>query len=380
VLLGVTWVLLGAGLRLTMLAPEVCPPITADQATASAVAAADWLAANQLDDGTFLDEWDRDQQVASPSYNVVRHAGVTMALYQVARHAGADPAHLAAADGGLAWMLDRVVAAGDGAAGWAEPGDDLKLGGAALLAISLLERRAITGDATHDRLLVELGRFMAGQQTADGAMLDLWRVDAGAPDPAVRSRYATGEALWALALLHELFPDEGFDDVAWRTLDYLSTRRDDEEGLWPRPWPDQWAAYSLEAMGDWGLAEHHVAYARALAAQFGVGVRWEAQRSGPATVTHPPAPRGAGFGTTLEGAAMLQRLAATDPRLADTADPLADRLTCGAARLADRQTVAGGGVPATEAGAWFRDGVTRMDDQQHAASAMLWAAWLAGDR
>ena len=218
---------------------------------------------------------------------------------------------------------------------------------------------------------------MAAQQTEDGAMLDLWDVDSGAPNPAIRSRYATGEALWALALLHETFPEDGFDTVAWPTLDYLSTERDAAENLWPRPWPDQWAAYSLEAMGDWGLADHHLAYARSLAAQFAVTVRWDSQRDGVATVTHPPDPRGAGFGTTLEGSSMLQRLATVEPRLADLAEPLAERVTCGASRLAAAQTLPGPGVPATEAGGWFRDGITRMDDQQHAASAMLWAAVLA---
>jgi hypothetical protein len=133
-------------------------------------------------------------------------------------------------------------------------------------------------------------------------------------------------------------------------------------------------------MGDWGLSEEHVAYARALAAQFGVGVRWASQRTGIATVTHPPEPRGAGFGTTIEGASMLQRLAATDTRLGDLAGPLADRTMCGAARLAAFQTGPAPGVPPTEAGAWFRQGVTRMDDQQHAASALLWAASLADAR
>jgi hypothetical protein len=378
---GLTWLVVGGVLRVTMLAPEVCPPLTAADAIASAEAAAGWIAVNQRPDGTFLYEWNRLAGTASPSYNIVRHAGTTMSLYQAARYPAADAEqYLAAADAGVDWMLDRLVPTGEGSAGWTDGDTNVKLGAVALLAISLLERRAVTGDLTHDQLLVELGRFMAGQQTAGGAMLDAWDVDERAPDPDVRSRYATGEALWALALLHEAFPEEGFDEVAWPTLDYLSTRRDEEEGLWPRPWPDQWAAYSLQAMGDWGLADHHVTYARALAAQFGVGVRWDSQRAGLATATHPPEPRGAGFGTTIEGASMLQRLAAADIRLADLAEPLADRVACGAARLAAFQTSPGPGVPPTEAGAWFRQGVTRMDDQQHAASALLWAAVLADAR
>jgi len=375
--LGLTWLLVATGLRVTLLAPEVCPPLSADGALAAAGAAAEWIAVNQSPDGTFLYEIDRVTGAPSGGYNLVRHAGTTMSLYQVVRHG--DPADadrlLAAADLALGSMLDRVVPTADGASAWGDDGADLKLGAAALLAVSLLDRRAITADITHDGLLVKLGRFMAGQQLADGSMLDAWDRATAAPDPAVRSRYATGEALWALALLHETLPGEGFDRVAWRTLDYLSTRRDEVEGLSPRPWPDQWAAYSLEAMGDWGLEDHHIAYARALSGQFGVGIRWDSQRSGIGTVTHPPEPRGAGFGTVLEGSSMLQRLATDDLRLADLADPLADRVVCGAARLAAAQTTGDGAGP-TEAGAWFRDGITRMDDQQHAASAMLWTAAL----
>ncbi|MBA2336235.1 MAG: hypothetical protein H0V96_00475 [Acidimicrobiia bacterium] len=379
--LAVTWLFVAAGLRVTILAPEVCPPLTTAAALGSAAAAAGWIADNQGVDGRFLYELDRDTGSASDDYNLVRHAGTTMTLYQVIRYGGpgaGSERFPTAADRALDLMLSQVVTTGEDAAAWGEPGTDLKLGAAALLAVSLLERRAINGDTAHDELLVELGTFMAGQQQPDGSMLDLWDRATGAPNPAVRSRYATGEALWALALLHETFPGEGFDEVAWATLDYLATSRDEVEGLSPRPWPDQWAAYSLEAMGDWGLADHHLAYARELSGQFGVAIRWDSQRSGIGTVTHPPQPRGAGFGTVLEGSSMLQRLAAFEPRLADLAEPLADRVRCGAARLATAQTMTAGG-PEAEAGAWFRDGVTRMDDQQHAASAMLWVAPLAGN-
>jgi hypothetical protein len=174
-------------------------------------------------------------------------------------------------------------------------------------------------------------------------------------------------------MLHETFPDEGWDEPAWRTLDYLALRRDAEEGLFPRPWPDQWAAYSLAAMSDWHLEPHHVAYARSLAGAFGVQVRWDAQRTGVGTLTHPPAPRGAGFGTVVEGLGSLLTVAETDPRAADLAEPLAERLACGGARLASWQTGADDVLTSEdlEVGAWFLDDITRVDDQQHAASGIL---------
>ena len=65
-----------------------------------------------------------------------------------------------------------------------------------------------------------------------------------APVADSRSKYYTGEAYWALGRLHRLFPDDGFGAVADRIGDYLATRRDDVEGIWP-PVPDHWVAYGL---------------------------------------------------------------------------------------------------------------------------------------
>ena len=43
------------------------------------------------------------------------------------------------------------------------------------------------------------------------------------------SAYYPGEALWGLAMLHEAFPGEGWDDAAWLTADFITLRRDEVE-------------------------------------------------------------------------------------------------------------------------------------------------------
>ncbi len=220
---GVAWLVAAALLRTTLLAPEACPAFTADDARASAVAAVEWIAVNQRDDGRYLYLYNRDTEATPDAYNLVRHAGTTMAVYQVA--AAGEMQYLDTADRATEYMLERMVPTGEGAAGWSEPDRDLQLGAAALMTISLLVRREATGDPTYDTELRELGRFMVGQQRPDGVMLERWLRATGAPDPEQRSRYATGEALWAFAYLHDTFPGEGWDDAAWRTLDYLSLRR-----------------------------------------------------------------------------------------------------------------------------------------------------------
>ena len=364
------WTIGAAVLRLTLWAPEVCPPITEPQAHAAARQAGDWLVRTQDDDGTYLYGWNRATEEVDDGYNLVRHGGVTMSLYQLVR-AGAF-SYLDAADQGLAWMLDRLVLAGDGVAFADAP--RAKLGASALLAVSLAQRRIAIGDPVHDDTMLQLGRFLVGQQRPDGSMLNFFDTTTEAPVPGETSVFATGEALWALALLHDVFPEERFDEAAWATLDYLALHRDLDEDFFPQPWPDQWAAYSLAEMAGWGLGDHHIEYARRLIERYAFLVRFDAQRgSAYGSITHGPAPRGSGTGTWIEGLAALWPLTMSDPRLADLADPTREVLTCGAARLEDRQVDPGPAVGPREEGAWFYDDFTRMDDQQHAASALLLA-------
>src|SRR5690606_29946541 len=99
------------------------------------------------------------------------------------------------------------------------------------------------------------------------------------------SPFFTGEAYWALALLHETFPGEGWDEPARRIGHYLATERDEAEGHFP-PVPDHWAAYGMSTATRWAelagstrpLSDEQVAYAERQAGLGSVQVRWESQR------------------------------------------------------------------------------------------------------
>jgi hypothetical protein len=365
----VAWAVGASIMRLTLWAPEVCPPIARSEARLAATQAANWIVVNQADDGEFLYDFHRGRDESSDDYNLVRHAGVTMSLYQLVR--GGEVRYLDAADRGLAWMLDRLQPTGGGGIAFTDV-SRAKLGASSLLVVSLAHRRLATSDTQHDQLMQDLGTFLVEQQRADGSMLNFHDIEAGEPVPGETSVFATGEALWGLALLHEAFPQVGYDGPAWSTLDYMATSRDLDEDIFPQPWPDQWAAYSLGEMGDWGLADEHVEYARRLIERFAMIVRFDAQRGSTyGSITHGPAPRGGGVGTWLEGLAALRPLTLTDERLADLEDPLTETLACAAGVLAERQVEPGEDVSEQEAGAWFYDDLTRMDDQQHAASGLL---------
>ena len=371
------WALVLGATRILIAPAESCGDDDPARLRRAAAAGAAWMTRAAQPGGSYVYGYDRDAERLAPDYNEVRHAGVTMALYQAAGRSG-DAAALAAADAGVAWMEERLVREGGWAALPTPDGRRAKLGSAALAVVALAERRLATGERRHDALMRELGAFIAAMQRPDGGFHAFWRIDAGSVDPDATSRFYPGEALWALALLHEAFPGEGWDARALAAARYLVEQRDEDERIPFPPLPDHWLAYGLAEMAEWSLPADD-AFVRALAGRFGLLIRTEAQEGGLRPVLGKPQRlSGGSLGVLVEGLAALWRLAAADPRLADLGPGLEERIACGAAILARRQAgaeeAASAARPALVEGAWFHRGETRMDDQQHAFSALLYAA------
>jgi small neutral amino acid transporter SnatA (MarC family) len=357
--------------------PEHCPSPSPRELRSSAQAAVDWFARNQSPDGSWLYEYDAgtDEVSAPAEYNWVRHAGVTMALYQAA--AAGLPGARRSADGGTEWALERLIER-DGWSAFASP-SQVTTGASALLAAGLSIRREATGDDRYDGVLARLGRFLAVQTEPSGAVLASYDLAKGAPVPGEYSKYYTGEAYWALARLERVFPDEGWGETAERIGTYLATRRDEAEDHWP-PIPDHWAAYGMAetvSLRERPLTGDERDYARRQAELFGVQARWLAQRYGPwgSVVRAGYEPRGGWYGVIGEALTGWSIVAREDGGLADLRDPVAERAACIAglavSSQSDADDAAGAARPGRVEGAWFRDGVTRMDDQQHALSALL---------
>jgi hypothetical protein len=354
--------------------PEHCPTPSAGELQQAADDAVQWFVRNQHDDGRWLYEFDAGAGEATDDYNLVRHAGGIMGLYQAAT-AGIDGA-VESADRGLEWARDQLIEHED----WTALAFDGRapVGGSALLAAGLAERRLHTGDDQYDELLRGLGRYMVSQTEPSGAVVAQYDAVNMAPVAGSRSKYYTGEAYWALARLHLLFPDDGFGEVADRIGNYLATQRDDVEDLWP-PLPDHWVAYGLaetvtfpERDAERPLTAAELAYTERQAGLFGAQVRWVSQQAGPwgSLARGTKVPRGGGYGVVGEALTGLWRTAEADARLADSRAALAERATCIAGLAVEVQGRDGPSDPRTD-GAWFIDDVTRMDDQQHAISALL---------
>lgn len=363
--------LLVVGLRVAVLQPEHCPAPGAAATDAAIANAVDWFARNQLPDGRWRYRYDAGTGRDLGGYNEVRHAGVLLSLEQAAAAGFTEAAPVA--DRGWAHLDALLREAGPGELAVFDGTDRFDSGAAALAASGWVDRLARRSDAGADRL-VGLGRFLAGQVDASGAV-DAYRDvgrDAASDAERERSRFSTGETAWALQRLAHRFPDAGFAEPADRTLRYVTARRDAAERWFPAI-ADHWAAYAL-AEADDPAARTTVhddtasRYRQTLAGRFAIQVRWESQRRpGQAwsDLTRARPATGAAIGTLGEG---LGRLAATAPP-GPWRDGLHRQLGCAAGLLVLRQHDPGG--PPAVAGAWVTGGVTQMDDQQHALSALL---------
>jgi small neutral amino acid transporter SnatA (MarC family) len=358
--------------------PERCPTVTVGELQRSAQATVDWFVRNQETDGTWLYLYNADEDTTASEYNEVRHAGVTMGLYQAA--AAGLPGALRSADRGTEWALDNLYERDD----WAAVTHDGRVttGSAALLVAGLALRREATGDPRYDEVMGRLGRFLLAQAEPSGAVLAEYDPARGAPVPGQYSKYYTGEAYWALARLHRAFPDEGWGEAADRIGAYLATSRDEVEDHWP-PIPDHWAAYGVAETVEFPerrrppLTEDEVGYARRQAELFGMQARYLGQLFGPwgGVVRGSYEPRGGWYGVVDEALTGWWLTARAEPRLADLRSPIAERATCIAGLALDAQSDAEDAANATRPerveGAWFINGETRMDDQQHALAGLL---------
>lgn len=385
------WALLAAAFRGVVAVPERCGDVSVERLRASVSEAVGWFDRNERPDGRWLYRYDRSEDRDLGGYNTVRHAGVTMSLYQAAE-AGFDDA-LSVADRGAGYVLDHLVRHD----GWAAFHPDegwVTTGATGLVVAGLVHRRAATGgDDRYDAELDAMGRFLVSQVEPSGAVLAYWDPQRRAAVAGTYSIFYTGEAYWALALLHTEFPDAGWDEPARRVGRYLATERDEAEDVFPRIF-DHWAAYGLSVTASWPdaasadrpLTGEEVDYARRQAGLGGMQVRWESQRTDgwPNRWLRGRRAPGAGLGTIGESLTSLWLAAGEDERLADLREPLAERAVCAAAMLTRRQVDPAEAEETTDPrrtrGAWFASGVTQMDDQQHALSAVLRAVPVAEAR
>jgi len=337
----------------------------------AARAAVEWFHTTTSEAGKFTYRYDLEQRRDLGGYSGPRHAGAVLALYQAASHR--VPYAESTAELSLGWALDRVVETPIGPAFGV--GSLFETGSTALLVVALDERRSLRGSTKYDDLMVRFGHTLAATVSTEGAVDAV--IDPSTGPLPQRSRFYTGETLWALSRLHLTFPAEGFDQFALRIRRYLIEDRDTSERPWP-PISDHWGAYALETMSSWPQPPvMDAAATRWIDRQLwmlGLQTRYESQRVGGITrLTRGDVALPAGVGTLGEAFGAWLRLDSRVGFLGSRRSIVEERAMCVSALLVERQSRPRPGEPAdpATAGAWFRQGVSQVDDQQHPLATLL---------
>lgn len=362
-----TWVLT-LGVVAVAVHPERCGGYSRDDVVAATNATVGWFNAATADDGRFTYRYDRASGVELGGYSGPRHAGALVALYQAASHG--FPEALPPADRALDWAISRMVDTPVGPAFGI--GTLFETGSTALLAAALDERRSVTSDHSFDQTMIDLGHTLVATVNDDGAV-DALIDPASGPLPE-RSRFYTGETLWALARLHLTFPSEGFDVAALAVRRYLINDRDSVEKPWP-PISDHWGAYAFETMSRWPqppvIDSQAGEWIDRQVWMLGLQVRYESQRVGGITrFTRGEIALPAGVGTLGEAFGNLLGLDDRVGVLGLDREAVLTRARCTTWLLVSRQASAVPSDPLV-GGAWFRLGVSQLDDQQHTLSTLL---------
>ncbi len=205
------------------------PAVDPKALLAAARRGGDYLVRHLNNDGSFVYIYEPQKDREGDDYNLLRHAGSCYALLELHRVSG-EARYLEAAQRGIEHLLTygRSPLTTDTSAGFeaiVSPGEEAKLGGAALAILAILEHHNATGEQRWLDRAQKLARFILFQQDEDGRFESKYFY--GKPDakPFV-SIYYPGEAILALTRLSRIDGNFQWRDAAQRGADYLIDVRD----------------------------------------------------------------------------------------------------------------------------------------------------------
>jgi len=363
--------------------PEHCGDVSASEIDTAIAEGIAWFERNQEKSGVWLYRYDTANDDDLGGYNWVRHAGVLLSLEQTARFVTSDVGEQAARIADRGWLPIRrnyqtVILNGERTT--AMKSSSSATGGTALTGIALSERRVRTQDASLDPTLKRMARFVAAQVQEDGSVLNDVNLDTGESVPGSYSPFATGQTMFLMARVREITKTDEFDSKIKAIIRYLATERAAREGYVPDV-SDHWGAYGMAVLATSGpefLTDRAtVEFVRKQLGIAGIQVRYESQRTndGLNRWTRGRQTLGAGLGTLGEAIGAWEQVVTLQPELRTQQPWLQERLWCVSDLLVQRQITPGQSLslpnPNASRGAWIQFGITQMDDQQHAVSAMV---------
>jgi N-acylglucosamine 2-epimerase (GlcNAc 2-epimerase) len=223
----------------------------------------DYLIRAQKPDGSFHYNYDPYAESASErDYNILRHAGATIALFQLyeATHA---TRYVEAARRAVAYLKSRFRRARPGEAFYVLDDDGkAKLGANGLALIVLALQMRLDARSADPASALRLANLILHMQARDGAFASYYDLQ-GEPEDR-QSLYYPGEALLGLIELYRLTGDQRLIEAARRGADYLIETQTRMATL---P-PDAWLMQALEGLfaikPDSRYARHAIALAEAM--------------------------------------------------------------------------------------------------------------------
>lgn len=192
--------------------------------------------------------WDARAGQPTKGYNLLRHAGTTYSVFQLYNHTGRER-HYEAAAGALLYLEERRrFAAGDRGRCFEVRGNKVKLGGAGLSLLALVEQAKARPEEADWEWIHCLAEHIVHETGEDGDMASFYTDDGIYTWSDHRSIYYPGEALLGLVRLYEIDPDPRWQETAVRAADFLVHDRWVALGIRVQIPPDAWLIQALEVL------------------------------------------------------------------------------------------------------------------------------------
>ncbi len=192
--------------------------------------------------------WDAREGRQGSGYNLLRHAGTTYSIFQVYNHTHREHHYEAAVDALEYLERKRRHAHDDEARCFEVSGKKVKLGGAGLTLLALVEQANAKPEHADWDWIHCLANHIVDQTTESGYMESFYTDDGRYKWSEHRSIYYPGEALLGLVRLYDIDPDPRWQECAVRAADFLVHERWHSLGMELQVPPDAWLIQALEVL------------------------------------------------------------------------------------------------------------------------------------
>jgi hypothetical protein len=192
--------------------------------------------------------WDAREGRQGSGYNLLRHAGTTYSIFQVYNHTHREPHYAAAVDALKYLERKREHAQDDAGRCFEVSGKKVKLGGAGLTLLALVEQAVARPEDADWAWIHCLANHIVDQTTESGYMESFYTDDGRYLWSEHRSIYYPGEALLGLVRLYDIDPDPRWQECAVRSADFLVHERWHSLGIELQVPPDAWLIQALEVL------------------------------------------------------------------------------------------------------------------------------------